>query len=166
MKPDLQNSFVADMQKSQITVRREFDAPKDMVWECYTKSDLLDRWFAPEPFTAQTKSMDFRPGGHWLFAMVSPDGDKHWSRFDYETIDPKDGFTAQDAFSDEDGNINRDMPVSTWEVTFDDRSSRTLVQIVTTYDSPEAVDQVVQMGMEEGIKATLTQLERLLKTMS
>lgn len=162
MKPDLHYTFKADMQTNQITIRREFDAPKALVWDCYTKAELLDQWFAPEPFVAKTKSMTFREGGHWHFAMVGPDGSEHWVRFDYEKITPKDSYRAQDAFSDAEGGINRDLPVSTWEVTFEDKAPRTLVQIVSTYASPEALQQVVDMGMQQGLKATLAALDTLL----
>lgn len=164
MKPDLHYSFQADMQTNRLTIRREFDAPKDLVWDCYTKADLLDQWFAPEPFTAKTKSMAFKEGGHWHFAMVDPDGNEHWVRFDYETITPKDGYHAQDAFSDSDGGINRNMPVSKWDVTFEDATPRTLVQIVSTYETPEALQKVIDMGMQQGMEATLAQLEKLLQT--
>ncbi|NJM84093.1 MAG: SRPBCC domain-containing protein [Tabrizicola sp.] len=166
MKPDLQYSFKADMQTNRITIRREFDAPKDLVWDCYTKAELLDQWFEPEPFVAKTKSMEFREGGHWHFAMVDPDGNEHWVRFDYEKISPKDSYRAQDAFSDAEGGINRDLPVSTWEVEFEDKAPRTLVQIASTYDSPEALQQVVDMGMKEGLEATLSALDRLLEKLA
>ena len=166
MMPDLHYSFKADMQTNQITIRREFDAPKTLVWDCYTKAELLDQWFAPEPFTAKTRSMEFREGGHWHFAMVGPDGGEHWVRFDYEKINPKDHYRAQDAFSDAQGGINRDLPVSTWEVTFKDDTPRTLVQIVATYDSPEALQQIVNMGMKEGLEATLAALDTLLEKLA
>ena len=162
MKADLQYTFQADMQTNRLTIRREFDAPKALVWDCYTKADLLDQWFAPEPFTARTKSMAFEEGGHWHFAMVDSDGNEHWVRFDYETITAKDSYRAQDAFSDADGGINRDMPVSIWDVTFEDASPRTLVQIVSTYETPEALQQVIDMGMKEGMEATLSGLDKLL----
>lgn len=162
MKADLHYTFQADMQTNRLTIRREFDAPKALVWDCHTKADLLDQWFAPEPFTARTKSMAFEEGGHWHFAMVDPDGNEHWVRFDYETITAKDSYRAQDAFSDADGDINRDMPVSIWDVTFEDASPRSLVQIVSTYETPEALQQVIDMGMREGMEATLSGLDKLL----
>ena len=163
MKPDLTYTFQVDMQTNRMTIRREFDAPKDLVWDCYTKAELLDQWFAPEPYSAKTKSMVFRDGGHWHFAMVDPDGNEHWVRFDYETITPKDSYRAQDAFSDAEGGINRDLPVSIWEVTFEGKARRTLVQIDSTYETPEALRQVIEMGMQQGMEATLTQLDNLLK---
>ncbi len=55
--------ITADLQKNQLTIRRRFDAPRALVWACYTRAELLDQWFAPEPLTARTKSMDFREGG-------------------------------------------------------------------------------------------------------
>lgn len=166
MKPDLHYSFQTDLQTNRLTIRREFDAPKNLVWDCYTKPDLLDQWFAPEPFSAKTKSMIFEEGGHWHFAMVSPDGDEHWVRFDYEKITPKDGYRAQDAFSDADGGINRDLPVSAWNVTFEEASPRTLVQIVATYETPEALQQIIDMGMQQGLEATLDALDKLLKKLA
>ena len=119
MKANLQFDFLADKENNTLTIKREFAAKRQLVWDCYTKAELLDQWFAPTPLVAKTKSMEFREGGHWHFAMVDPDGNEHWSRFDYEQIDPKDHYRAQDAFSDALGAVNRDLPVSTWEVTFD-----------------------------------------------
>lgn len=162
MKPDLHYSFQADMQTNRLTIRREFDAPKALVWDCHTKAELLDQWFAPEPFTARTKSMTFEQGGHWHFAMVDPDGNEHWVRLDYKSITPKDSYHAQDAFSDADGGINRDMPISTWDVTFTSTSTRTLVQTILTYETPEALQQVIDMGMKEGMEATHSGLDKLL----
>lgn len=162
MKPDLRYTFQADMQTGRLTIRREFCAPKALVWDCYTKAELLDRWFAPEPFVAKTRSMAFHEGGHWHFAMVDPDGNEHWVRFDYEKIAPKDSYRARDAFSDAEGGINGDLPVSTWEVTFEDKTPLTLVQIVATYDTAEALQQVVDMGMKEGLETTLAALDKLL----
>lgn len=166
MKPDLHYSFKVDMQTNRLTIRREFDAPRELVWDCYTKAELLDQWFAPEPYSAKTKSMAFQEGRHWHFAMVDPDGNEHWVRFDYETINPKDSYRAQDAFSDAEGGINRDLPVSTWAVTFENKASLTLVQIISTYETPEALQQVVDMGMKEGLEATLSQLDKLLKKLA
>ena len=160
-----ENSFniTADMQTNRLTIRRSFDAPKALVWDCYTKAELLDQWFAPEPLTARTKSMEFREGGHWHFAMIDADGNEYWARFDYEAIDPIDSYRARDAFSDETGAVNTDMPVSVWDVTFEDTAPRTVVQIVASYESAEAMKSVRDMGMEDGLKSCLDRLDTLLK---
>ncbi len=164
MTADLPLSITADMQTNRLTIRRSFDAPKALVWDCCTKAELLDQWFAPEPLTARTRSMEFREGGHWHFAMIDPDGAEYWARFDYEAIDPIDSYRARDAFSDETGAVNPDMPVSVWDVTFEETGSRTVVQIVATYESAGAMQSVRDMGMEAGMKSVFERLDRLLKT--
>jgi uncharacterized protein YndB with AHSA1/START domain len=112
MRPDLRFDFLADRANSTLTINREFDAKRQLVWDCHTKSALLDRWFAPVPLTTRTSHMDFRPGGYWHYAMITPDGQEYWNRLDYETIDPIDGYTAKDGFCDATGTVNPDMPRS------------------------------------------------------
>ena len=162
MKPDLRFEFLVDKDRHTITVVREFDAPRQLVWDCYAKSELLDRWFAPKPLVTETKHMDFREGGYWHYAMITPDDQKYWSRQDYKTINPIDGYTAQDAFSDESGAINPDLPASTWDVTFVDANTRTLVQTVVQYPSAESIQAVIDMGMKDGLSSTLERLDELL----
>ena len=162
MKADLQFDFVVDKEKSTITVRREFAAGRQLVWDCYTKSELLDRWFAPKPLTTKTKSMEFREGGHWHYAMVEPNGQEYWGRLDYQTIQPIDRYTALDGFSDASGALNPDLPRSTWNVTFSDKATHTVVETVVAYASAEAIQQVIDMGMKDGMTSTLERLDELL----
>ena len=162
MKADLQFDFVVDKEKSTITVQREFAAGRQLVWDCYTKSELLDRWFAPKPLTTKTKSMEFREGGHWHYAMVEPNGQEYWGRLDYQTIQPIDRYTALDGFSDASGALNPDLPRSTWNVTFSDKAAHTVVETVVAYASPEAIQQVIDMGMKDGMTSTLERLDELL----
>lgn len=162
MTPDLRFEFTVDQSQNTITVVREFDGPRQLVWDCHTKRELLDRWFSPKPLITKTKHMDFRPGGYWHYAMITPDDQKYWSRLDYKTIDPIDGYTAQDGFCDEAGAVNPDMPRSTWQVSFVDADARTLVTTIVRYASAEAMQTVVDMGMKEGMTSTLERLDELL----
>ena len=162
MKPDLKFTFAVDLQANTLTVTREFAGPRPLVWDCHTKRELLDRWFAPKPLTTKTKSMDFREGGHWHYAMVDPSGPEYWSRIDYRTITPIDGYTALDGFSDETGAINPALPQAEWDVTFTDRGAHTIVRTVVTYPSAEAINTVMAMGMEAGLTSTLERLDELL----
>ncbi|WP_050478033.1 SRPBCC family protein [Herbaspirillum rhizosphaerae] len=162
MKADLQFDFLVDKVKNTITVKREFAAKRQLVWDCYTKSELLDRWFAPKPLTTKTKSMDFSEGGHWHYAMVEPNGQEYWGRMDYQTIRPIDGYTSLDGFSDETGAVNPDLPRSTWDITFSDAATHTLVETVVSYASPQALQQVIDMGLQAGLASTLERLDELL----
>lgn len=162
MKNKLYFDFIADKKNNTITIKREFAAQRQLVWDCYTTSALLDQWFAPKPFTTKTKSMDFRVGGHWHYAMVEPDGQEYWGRMDYQTIRPIDNYTVLDAFSDESGSVNPDLPRANWDVTFIADAEHTLVQTVVTYKSSEDLEKVIQMGMQEGLRSTLERLDELL----
>ena len=166
MKADLQFDFLVDKEKYTMTIRREFAAKRQLVWDCHTKSELLDQWFAPKPLTTKTKAMDFREGGHWHYAMVDPDGQEYWGRMDYQTISPIDHYTALDGFSDESGALNTELPRSTWDVTFTDAAGRTLVQTIVTYKSSDDLQKVIDMGMKEGLTSTLERLDELLLTLS
>lgn len=166
MNAVLQFDFLVDKDKNTITVKREFAADRQLVWDCYTKSELLDRWFAPKPFTTKTKSMDFSEGGHWHYAMVDPDGKEYWGRMDYVTIQPIDSYTSLDGFCDETGELNKDLPRANWDVSFSDKSKHALVQTIVTYKSLEDLETVIQMGMEEGLKSTLERLDELLETLN
>lgn len=166
MKNTMQFDFLVDKEKNTLTLKREFAANRQMVWDCYTKSELLDQWFAPRPFTTKTRSMDFRPGGHWVYAMVDPDGKEYWGRTDYQTIRPIDNYTALDAFCDDKGEVNPDLPRATWDVTFKDLAKNTLVQTVVTYNSLADLETVINMGMKEGMTSTLERLDDLLLTLT
>jgi uncharacterized protein YndB with AHSA1/START domain len=133
-----------------------------MVWDCYTKSELLDQWFAPKPLTTRTKSMDFREGGHWHYAMIEPGGTEHWGWTEYRKIKPIDFFTTLDAFSNAAGEINPNLPRAEWLVSFFDKGENALVETVVTYQSLGDLEMVVQMGMEQGMKLTLEKLDELL----
>ncbi|WP_395397701.1 SRPBCC domain-containing protein [Novosphingobium sp. BL-8A] len=166
MKPDLKFEFVADRANHTLTISREFAAGRQLVWDCHTRSELLDRWFAPKPLTTRTRHMDFRDGGYWHYAMVMPDGEAFWSRLDYLKIDPIDGYTALDGFCDETGTVNPEMPRSNWKVTFTDASDRTLVTTVVLFSSAEDLQKTIDMGMEAGMASTLERLDELLPLLS
>lgn len=111
MNPNLQFDFLADKENNTLTIRREFAAPRQLVWDCYTKAELLNQWFAPKPFTTKTKSMDFRDGGHWHYAMIDPaTGAEYWGWTEYNSIKPIDSYRTLDAFSNEAGEINTELP--------------------------------------------------------
>lgn len=162
MKHNLQFDFVADKTNNTITMKREFLADRRLVWDCYTKSELLDQWFAPAPLTTKTSSMDFREGGHWLYAMVEPDGKEYWGRMDYQEIRPIEGYKGLDGFCDNNGVLNPELPRAKWNATFSDFDENTMVHMMVTYDSLADLETVINMGMQEGMVSTLQKLDDLL----
>lgn len=166
MKPNLQFDFIVNKQNNTLTVKREFAANRQLVWDCYTKSELLDQWFAPKPLSTKTKSMDFSKGGHWHYAMVEPNGTEYWGLTEYTEIHPIDYYKALDAFSDPDGNINTELPRAKWNVSFQDFGENAIVETIVTYKSLSDLETVINMGMEEGMLSTLERLDDLLATLA
>ncbi|MXV16489.1 SRPBCC family protein [Hufsiella ginkgonis] len=165
MSSNLAFDFSVDKENKSITVTREFAAALPLVWESYTNPAILDQWWAPKPWRARTKGMDFRVGGSWIYAMVGPEGEEHWAMATYQAIEPEKKFTVTDAFSDADGNVNEAMPKSTWEVTFKDKGDVTLVTSYITYDDLAQLEATIQMGFKEGLTMAMEGLDELLPTL-
>jgi PhnB protein len=163
MKSLLQFSFSLDKENNKILVTREFNAPLPLVWSAWTDPKLLDQWWAPKPFKAKTKSMDFTPGGSWLYSMVGPNNEEHFCRADFKTIAPQQQFTGVDAFTDADGNVNKDFPLAYWNVTFAKKDESTVVNITLSYDKPEDLEKYLELGFKEGFSAALENLDELLE---
>lgn len=166
MKTTFALDFIVDKEKNTIIVKKEFAAKRQLVWDCHTKTELLNQWFAPKPFTTVTKSMDFRDGGHWIYGMVDPEGKIYWGRWDYTKINPISNYTLFDGFCDENGNLNPDLPRASWLVTFNDLGATTNVETIVQYGSLEEIETVINMGMKEGLAATLEKLDELIEKLT
>jgi uncharacterized protein YndB with AHSA1/START domain len=155
--------YTKDPTGNRIKVEREFDAPVEKVWAAWTKSDLLDQWWAPKPWKANTQSMDFRAGGKWLYYMEGPEGERHYCRVDYENITKPSVFTGYDAFCDEKGNITNELPRMHWRVEFIPQGDQTNTVVTITFDSEADLDKIVEMGFKEGFAAAHKNLDELLQ---
>ena len=153
-----------DLQNKKLNVVRHFDAPVDHVWRAWTESELLDQWWAPKPYHTETKTMQFKPGGFWLYAMVGPDASKMWCKFEYTSINPQKTFEGFDMFCDENGNKNPEFPSMTWHNEFQPIADGTKVIVNISFPSDEAMNKILEMGLEEGFSAALVNLDELLAT--
>ncbi len=158
----MKTTYTEIKEKNQLIAERSFKAPKSKVWQFYTTSDLLDKWWGPMPYRAVTKSFDFREGGHWHYVMQGPEGDAHYCINNYIAINPENSVRALDAFANEDWTIREDMPSQEWETTFTEDGDTTTIKVILTTKSPEDLETLVSMGMKEGFDQGLDQLEALL----
>jgi uncharacterized protein YndB with AHSA1/START domain len=152
--------FTVDKATKTAFVTREFAAGLPLVWDAFTKQEILDQWWAPKPFVSKTKVMDFKVGGRRFYAMVSPEGQEHWAIQKYTSITPKTNFKYLNAFADKDENPQ--LPGSDWDLTFTDQGEITKVSITIYNDSLERMEKMIEMGFKEGFTATLNELEELL----
>lgn len=165
MNSHLAFDFIVNKEDKTIHVKREFAAGRELVWDAWTKPELLDQWWAPKPYRVETKSMDFREGGRWMYAMISPENEKHWCIADYKKIESPKSYSALDAFCDENGTINTDFPRSLWNNSFSDAGENTLVDITVQYDDLADLEKVIAMGFKEGFTMGMENLDELLETL-
>jgi len=161
MKKEMAMTFTVDKTNNRIRVERSFAAPLARVWAAWTDPAILDRWWAPKPFRTETRSMDFRAGGMWLYAMIGPDGTAHWCRADYEAVNPLESYTGLDAFCDDQGTVNTGFPRSRWTVSFRGEGDMTVVTIEVAYASLADLEKIIEMGFREGFTAALENLDGL-----
>ena len=155
--------FSKDLQNKTITVVRDFNAPLDLVWKAWTDSDILDEWWAPRPWKAVTKSMDFRAGGRWLYFMKGPDGNGTWCGVDFTSVQPQTGYTSSVSFCDEAGNKNTEFPVMEWRNEFSERGGVTTVRVEIRFAKEADMQTIIAMGFEEGFKMGLGNLDEYLE---
>jgi uncharacterized glyoxalase superfamily protein PhnB/uncharacterized protein YndB with AHSA1/START domain len=156
--------FSKDPKNKKLTVVRAFDAPLDPVWRAWTESEILDKWWAPKPYRAETKKMDFRAGGIWLYAMVGPEGDRQNCRVDYHAINPKTSIKSTDGFCDENGNSTVDFPKMHLIKNFSESGAKTTVTVEVTFDEESDMEQYLKAGFQEGFTAGLSNLDQYLST--
>ncbi len=158
--------FTTDMPNKQITVVRAFDVAPDLVWQAWTRSDILDQWWAPKPYKAETKTMDFRVGGHWLYCMCGPAGDRTWCRVDYLAIVPQVSISSRSSFRDEEGRLDTAMPAMNWLEEFRPAANGTTVTVVLTFASETDLGTIVKMGFKEGFTMGMGNLDEYLSANS
>lgn len=160
--------FTVDKATSTIYITREFAADLDLVWDAWTKAELLDQWMAPKPWRAQTKEMDFREGGRWLYTMVSPENGPsgRWSLVEFIEIHPKSSFTTKNSFSDENGKpIDSGVTFSLTTNSFKAGAGTTTVHVVKKMASLAELEQFLAMGYKEGMAIVLQGLDEFLRTL-
>ncbi|MEZ4776923.1 MAG: SRPBCC domain-containing protein [Bacteroidia bacterium] len=161
----LQFDFSVDKAAKTVHITREFDAELALVWDAFTKQEILDQWWAPKPWMSKTKSMNFTVGGRRFYAMVSPDGAQYnWQIQDYTSISPKTNFQFFSVFADKDENPH--LPGSNWDLSFSEQNGFTKVNITIYNDSLERMEKMIEMGFKEGFTMTLDELEDLLKKLN
>jgi uncharacterized glyoxalase superfamily protein PhnB/uncharacterized protein YndB with AHSA1/START domain len=161
MNDNLLYDFTVDKAAKTVYITREFDADLDLVWDAFTKAEILDQWVAPKPFVSKTKFMDFKVGGRRFYAMISPEGQERWIIQKFTSISPKTNFKMFNAFAEKDENPQ--LPGSDWDYTFSEHNGTTKVSITIYNESLERLEKMIEMGFTEGFKMSLENLEQYIE---
>ena len=152
-----------DTEAVTMTVESEWDATVEQVWDLWADPRKLERWWGPPTYPATVVDHDLRAGGRVSYFMTGPDGDKSAGYWEVLVADAPHILEVRDGFADDSGTPNDQMPTMVMRTTIQAISdTRTRMTTVTQFPSVEAMDQLVSMGMEEGMREAMSQIEAVL----
>lgn len=157
---NVKNSMTKTVEGNNLTFTRIFDAPRDLVFKVLSDPEHLSHWWGPNGWTLPVNKMDFREGGSWHYCMESSDGEmKSWGKALYKEIVEPERIVYEDYFSDEEGNLNENMPGVHITLTLIEHEGKTKIVNHAQFSSEEALKTVMDMGMEQGFTETWDKLE-------
>ena len=171
MKSNLLFDFTVDKATNMVFITREFAAELSLVWDAFTKPEILDQWGAPEPWATQTISMDFKVGGRRFYKMISPEGQEYFSVQDFTSISPNTNFKYISGMSDKDENINPEFYGAENNLDFSEANGPDSYRVTTfrmtiKYKDLATLEMMANNRFKEGFTMTLNILEKLLATLS
>jgi len=163
----LTNELQVRTEAKSLFLERNFEAPRQLVFDAYTNCEHLKHWWGPEGWPLTFCEMDFRPGGKWRFCMSEEDGEgESWGVATYEEIVAPERIVYRDQFTDKDGTPNEEMPTQHVTVSLTETEGGTKLHVRTDYASEEDLQQILEMGVVEGVTSTWNQLAELLAKLS
>lgn len=152
-----------DTDKGTMTITTQFDAPVERVWRLWSDPRQLERWWGPPTYPATFVDHDLTRGGIVNYYMTGPEGDRAGGQWRVLTVEPPHKLEFEDVFADDEGNPNLDLPATVVTVTLEAADGgATRMSIHSSFPSPEAMEEIMAMGMEEGILASLGQIDGVL----
>lgn len=158
-------AITKDPENLTMAFTAEFNATPERVWQLWEDPHLFEKWWGPPEYPATVIHHEFNPGGKVRYYMTGPEGEKYHGLSEYVAIDPPRSLEFADGFLDDDGNEVEGMPTMTSRVDITDIESGSRMVITTTFPSLEAMEQLIEMGAEEGMKGALSQVDALLAEM-
>lgn len=166
----MSNKMISKVEGQTLILERVFNAPRELVFKAFTEAEHLKRWWGPRGWSVTVCEVDFRPGGTWHYCMKCEDknqgdffGMESWGKAIYHDIVESAKIDYVDYFSDAEGNITEDLPASEVKMSFLEFEGKTKLVSRSEYASPEALQTVMDMGMEQGITETWDRLEEHLE---
>lgn len=152
-----------DLEKLTMSITGEFEASVDEVWELWENPRKLERWWGPPTYPATVVEHDLSPGGRVSYFMTGPEGDKSHGWWRILEIDPPRNLTFENGIADEAGNPNPNIPFMIVRANLTEISNGvTRLIVASTYPSVAAMEQFLEMGMEEGMVGAMSQIDGLL----
>src|SRR5687768_3990809 len=151
-----------DLEKLTMTVVAQFAAPVARVWAAYADPRQLERFCVRPEWPAKFERHDFTVGGRSEYVMTGPNGEQSRGFWEFASIDAPRAFEVKDGFLGPDGKQAAGMPTMRMRFAFEPHDGGTRMVTLTTFPSLEALQQLLDMGMEEGMKAAMSQIDGVL----
>jgi len=151
-----------DPEARTMRIAARFDAPISRVWQIWSEPRQLERWWGPPEYPATVLEHDLAPGGRVAYSMTGPDGAQHRGWWRVVAVEPPRYLEFEDGFADEAGHPNTDLPTTVVRVTLTEAQAGTAMEIVSQFPSTDAMEQLLAMGTEEGMRAAVGQIDGLL----
>lgn len=152
-----------DPEALTMTMTAEFDATPERVWDLWADPRKLERWWGPPTYPATFTRHDLAVGSHVEYHMTGPEGDQPRGYWDILEVDPPRTLVFMDGFAHDDGTPNDDFPRSEGRVTIEPiAAGRTRMSIESHFPSTQAMEQVLAMGMEQGLTEAVGQIDAIL----
>jgi uncharacterized protein YndB with AHSA1/START domain len=146
-----------------MTISTELDASPERVWQLWADPRQLERWWGPPTYPATFTKHDLTPGSRVEYHMTGPEGDQPKGFWDILETDPPHRLVFRDGFANEDGTPNDALPRNEVRTTIEEiGNGRTRMSIASIFPSTEAMEQVLAMGMEEGLTQAVGQIDAIL----
>jgi uncharacterized protein YndB with AHSA1/START domain len=145
-----------------MTLDAEFNATPQRVWQLWADPSQLERWWGPPTYPATFTKHDLTPGSRVEYHMTGPEGDQPRGFWDIVEVDPPRSLVFRDGFANDDGSPNTDLPSNEVRVTIAEAGERTRMSIESIFASTAAMEQVLAMGMEEGLTQAVGQIDAIL----
>ncbi|MDI1462888.1 SRPBCC domain-containing protein [Catellatospora sp. KI3] len=152
-----------DLDNLTLTITADFAAPVERIWQVYADPRQLEKVWGPPTYPATFVEHDLRPGGRVTYYMTGPEGDRYAGYWLVTAVDEPTGLAFDDGFADQDLKPNPDLPVSKNVYTFTAHGGGTRAVYVSTFDTAEEMQKVLDMGVVEGSTAAINQIDDLLK---
>ncbi|WP_077325407.1 SRPBCC domain-containing protein [Virgibacillus siamensis] len=154
---------VSNVGEKSFTIRRVFDAPRELVFKAFTEPEHVSRWWAPGGYTIPVCKIDLRPEGIWHYCMQSPEGDRHWARSVYREIVEPERIVYTGTFADAEANPVGGLPEHIATVTFTENEGKTTLAVHIQLQSLQELKTTLDMGMMEGLTETINNLDKVLE---
>jgi len=151
-----------DLDAKVLTLVAEFAAPIERVWELWADPRQLERWWGPPTYPSTFEEHDLTSGGRVSYYMTGPQGDKSRGWWRITALEPPRSLEFEDGFADQDGQPVADMPTTAVRMTLTEDGGRTRMELRSAFESREAMQQLVDMGMAEGLQQAVGQMDALL----